>query len=217
MVRAGVVSWKMECASPWDIMPVWLGLASGTHRVIAFSFHFLSSGDICMMSSYPLSRCPACKKAFRMEINCPTTTFADPGADGLPPLRPEFPALRPEVPERTKPAHYRLVAFQTSAESSFSEFLARDPTGGRRVSKRRWSRRDRRRVARSRARVDLNCLLHPSTTCRRDNCQLLHHAAHALKTENFLFSWQRFVVMMPSTLSPFAFWFRMTTARHARQ
>ena len=26
-----------------------------------------------MMSSYPLSRCPACKKAFRMEINAPTT------------------------------------------------------------------------------------------------------------------------------------------------
>ena len=26
--------------------------------VIPFSFHFLSSGDICMTSSYPLSRCP---------------------------------------------------------------------------------------------------------------------------------------------------------------
>jgi DNA-directed RNA polymerase subunit RPC12/RpoP len=26
-----------------------------------------------MMSSYPLSRCPACKKAFRLEIKGPTT------------------------------------------------------------------------------------------------------------------------------------------------
>jgi hypothetical protein len=26
-----------------------------------------------MMSSYPLSRCPACKKAFRMEIKSPIT------------------------------------------------------------------------------------------------------------------------------------------------
>lgn len=25
-----------------------------------------------MLSSYPLSRCPACKKAFRMEIKSPT-------------------------------------------------------------------------------------------------------------------------------------------------
>ena len=29
--------------------------------------------------------------------------FADLGADGLPPLRPEFPAFRPAVPERTGP------------------------------------------------------------------------------------------------------------------
>lgn len=29
-------------------------------------------------------------------------SFVDPGADGLPPPRAEFPALRPEVPERTK-------------------------------------------------------------------------------------------------------------------
>lgn len=26
-----------------------------------------------MMSSYPLSRCPACKKAFRMEVTSPST------------------------------------------------------------------------------------------------------------------------------------------------
>ena len=36
--------------------------------VIDFSFRFPSQGDIRMMSSYPLSRCPACKKAFRLEI-----------------------------------------------------------------------------------------------------------------------------------------------------
>jgi predicted amidophosphoribosyltransferase len=34
--------------------------------MVAFCFTF--KGDEYMQSAYPLSRCPACKKAFRMEI-----------------------------------------------------------------------------------------------------------------------------------------------------
>ena len=34
-----------------------------------------------MMSSYPLSRCPVCKKAFRLEIKGPTIPSPTMGAD----------------------------------------------------------------------------------------------------------------------------------------
>ena len=46
-----------------------------------------------MMSSYPLSRCPACRKAFRLEIKGPTALSVNLGLHGLSPLRPEVPAL----------------------------------------------------------------------------------------------------------------------------
>ncbi len=37
-----------------------------------------------MTSSYPLSRCPACKKAFRMEIKSPTTLSSTLGLMACP-------------------------------------------------------------------------------------------------------------------------------------
>jgi hypothetical protein len=37
-----------------------------------------------MMSNYPLSRCPFCRKAFRMEINCPTTLSSTLGLMACP-------------------------------------------------------------------------------------------------------------------------------------
>jgi len=36
--------------------------------MVALPFCFASDGESVMQSAYPLSRCPACKKAFRMEI-----------------------------------------------------------------------------------------------------------------------------------------------------
>ena len=36
--------------------------------VVAFRVYSNDIGDFRMQSAYPLSRCPACKKAFRMEI-----------------------------------------------------------------------------------------------------------------------------------------------------
>jgi DNA-directed RNA polymerase subunit RPC12/RpoP len=49
-----------------------------------------------MMSSYPLSRCPACKKAFRMEIKGPPTLSPTPGLMACPHCGLKFQRFDPQ-------------------------------------------------------------------------------------------------------------------------
>ncbi len=60
-----------------------------------------------MLRSYPLSRCPACKKAFRMEIKSPTAPQPNPGLAVCPHCGLQF--------QRFDPKYLKGVAAQTAA------------------------------------------------------------------------------------------------------
>ncbi len=60
-----------------------------------------------MMSSYPLSRCPACKKAFRFEIKIPTTLSPTVGLMVCPHCGLKF--------QRFDPQYYRASASHATA------------------------------------------------------------------------------------------------------
>lgn len=49
-----------------------------------------------MLRSYPLSRCPACKKAFRMEIKDPATAFPNLGLTACPHCGLKFQRFDPQ-------------------------------------------------------------------------------------------------------------------------
>jgi len=49
-----------------------------------------------MLRSYPLSRCPACKKAFRMEIKGPATAFPSLGQIACPHCGLKFQRFDPQ-------------------------------------------------------------------------------------------------------------------------
>jgi len=49
-----------------------------------------------MLRNYPLSRCPACKKAFRLEIKDPTTAFSNLGRMACPHCGLEFQRFDPQ-------------------------------------------------------------------------------------------------------------------------
>jgi len=60
-----------------------------------------------MISSYPLSRCPACKKAFRLEIKTPTTLAPAVGLMACPHCGLKF--------QRFDPQYLNLKAFPRQA------------------------------------------------------------------------------------------------------
>ena len=49
-----------------------------------------------MLRNYPLSRCPACKKAFRMEIKDPTTPSLNLGLTACPHCGLKFQRFDPQ-------------------------------------------------------------------------------------------------------------------------
>ena len=128
LVRAGVVSWKMGRARPPGHYAR-AGLLQGVMRdSLLFPFllprrHFYDE----QLSAFSL---PRLQEGLPVGNQGSHHSFVNPGTDGLSPLRPKVPALRPVLSERVTQPGCRPVAFRTYSESSFPNSLFVTQSGG---------------------------------------------------------------------------------------